>query len=69
MKFDAVPSYRRRPVCFLLVALATTISVATETENQGIRILPTPGKVVVDGTADDWNLAGGVRLGLPKLKS
>jgi len=33
---------------------------ATETENLGIRILPPPGKVVVDGKVDDWDLSGGV---------
>jgi len=33
---------------------------ATETENLGIRILPTPGKVAVDGQVADWDLTGGV---------
>jgi len=32
----------------------------TETENLGIRILPAPAKVVVDGKVDDWDLSGGV---------
>lgn len=35
-------------------------SWATETENLGIRILPTPGKVTVDGNTDDWDLTAGV---------
>jgi len=33
---------------------------ATETENLNIRILPTPGKMVIDGKAADWDLSGGV---------
>ena len=33
---------------------------ATETENLGIRILPAPGKVVVDGKTADWDLSGGI---------
>jgi hypothetical protein len=41
--------------------LLITLSVfATETENLGIRILPAPGKVVVDGKINDWDLSGGV---------
>jgi len=32
----------------------------TETENLGIRSLPAPGKVTVDGKADDWDLSGGI---------
>lgn len=31
---------------------------STETEHTDFRILPTPGKVVVDGKFNDWNLAG-----------
>ncbi|OPZ26813.1 MAG: hypothetical protein BWZ02_01870 [Lentisphaerae bacterium ADurb.BinA184] len=41
----------------LLTALA---AVATETENLGIRILPAPGKVVVDADSADWDVSGGV---------
>jgi hypothetical protein len=33
---------------------------ATETENLGIRILPAPGKVEIDGEFKDWDLSGGV---------
>ena len=40
--------------------LLTGIAWATETENLGIRILPAPGPVVVDGQFDDWDLSGGV---------
>ncbi|HTU26125.1 MAG TPA: hypothetical protein VMF30_12040, partial [Pirellulales bacterium] len=33
---------------------------ATETENFGIAVLPTPGSVIVDGKTDDWDLTGGL---------
>jgi DNA-binding beta-propeller fold protein YncE len=33
---------------------------ATETENIGLRILPAPGPVVVDGASGDWDLSGGI---------
>jgi hypothetical protein len=32
---------------------------AVETENHTTRILPAPGKVVVDGKVNDWDLSGG----------
>ncbi len=35
-------------------------ALATETENLGISILPAPGKVVIDGKYDDWDLTGGL---------
>jgi len=45
----------------LLVAMVLHTTVgATETENFGIRILPTPGAVNIDGTFDDWDLTGGI---------
>jgi len=40
--------------------LAAQLANATETENLGIQVLPAPGKVVVDGNLDDWDLSGGV---------
>jgi len=40
----------------LLTALS--VALATETENTDYRILPAPGKVVVDGKFDDWDLSG-----------
>jgi len=43
-------------IVFLWVAVLT----ATETENLGIRVLPAPGKVVVDGNPNDWDLSAGV---------
>jgi len=33
---------------------------ATPTENNSIRILPAPGKVVIDGKANDWDLSGSI---------
>ena len=32
----------------------------TETENLGMQVVPTPGKVAVDGKTDDWDLSAGV---------
>ena len=40
--------------------LAAPPAAATETENLGIRALPAPGKVVIDGKFDDWDLSGGI---------
>jgi hypothetical protein len=48
-------------LAFLLVAAACTgFTHATETENLNMQILPAPGKVVVDGRFDDWDLTGGI---------
>jgi outer membrane protein assembly factor BamB len=33
---------------------------ATETEHLGIRIVPAPGRIVVDGRFDDWDLSAGL---------
>ena len=38
----------------LFVFLAPAALRATETENRGLRVLPAPGKIVVDGKLDDW---------------
>ncbi len=49
---------------FLIVSLLLALTImpatvsATETENNKLNILPTPGKVVIDGKINDWNLAG-----------
>jgi hypothetical protein len=43
----------------VLLALAA-LSRATETEHLGLRVLPAPGAMKVDGKADDWDLTGGV---------
>lgn len=48
----------------LLIALAQastrTPAQATPTENNGIRILPAPAQMSVDGKATDWDLSGGI---------
>ncbi|MCY3018945.1 MAG: hypothetical protein NTW87_07955 [Planctomycetota bacterium] len=44
-------------VCLLL---AGACPASTPTENLGIRALPAPGKVTIDGKADDWDLSGGI---------
>jgi len=49
----------RALVVFSLLLL-TRAAVATETENVGMRVLPAPGKVAVDGKVNDWDLSGGV---------
>ncbi|MCX5669858.1 MAG: hypothetical protein NTU94_00860 [Planctomycetota bacterium] len=35
-------------------------ALAAPTEHQGLRVLPAPGKVTVDGKFDDWDLSGGI---------
>jgi hypothetical protein len=41
-------------------ALLTQTATATETEHLGFSVLPAPGKVVIDGKFNDWDLTGGV---------
>ena len=48
------------PAAAVLPLLAVAGAWATETENLGLRILPAPGMVAVDGKVDDWDLSGGV---------
>jgi hypothetical protein len=48
------------PILAVSILLALSAARATPTENLGIRVLPAPGKVVVDGKADDWDLSGGI---------
>jgi len=44
-----------------LLLLATQIpAVATPTENNGLRVLPAPAHVVIDGKTDDWDLSAGI---------
>jgi hypothetical protein len=44
-----------------LSILATcVVAPAVETENLDIRVLPSPGAVVVDGDWKDWDLSGGI---------
>jgi len=47
------------PMFFAAAMLCGTLS-ALETENNGIRILPAPGKMTIDGKYDDWDLTGGI---------
>jgi hypothetical protein len=52
-----------RPVRFFFLVgflLLGTLARATETENFGLAVLPAPGKVVVDGKYDDWDLSGSI---------
>ena len=32
--------------------------IGRQSQNEGILVLPTPGKVVVDGDLSDWDLSG-----------
>ena len=52
------------PTLVVLVALFSTLGAplasADRTEHLGMRVLPTPGDVIVDGKIDDWDLSGGV---------
>ena len=41
-------------------ALAQTPAWATPTENTGIRVLPIPGAMNIDGKLTDWDLSGGI---------
>ena len=43
----------------LLMCHATLLR-ATETENHGLRVLPSPGALMVDGDTADWDLTGGI---------
>ena len=49
----------------LVAALATVLLLAcpasaTETENLDFRILPAPGRMVIDGKTNDWDLSGSI---------
>jgi hypothetical protein len=44
----------------VLALLAADLHAATPTENMGIRVLPAPGPVVIDGSSGDWDLSGGI---------
>jgi len=52
-----------RLTLMLVIGLVLGLSMsvhATETENQTIRLLPTPNKVTIDGKFNDWDLSGGI---------
>lgn len=58
-----MPSSTLRTRCVAILCLTMVglgIVPATETENHGLRILPVPGPVVIDGTFSDWDLTGGI---------
>ena len=44
----------------LLLAALAWPARATETENGDMQVLPTPGKVVIDGKFEDWDLSSGI---------
>lgn len=49
----------------LLLPVAATLALcanarATQTENNGIAVLPAPGAVSIDGQTGDWDLSGGI---------
>jgi len=47
-------------VALLVILVSSTNLVATETENLGLRVLPTTRPVTIDGLVNDWDLSGGV---------
>lgn len=42
------------------LALSTNLAQATQTENNGIPVVPAPGAVAIDGQINDWDLSGGI---------
>lgn len=46
-------------IAFMLMLMAISV-LATETENNGLPILPAAGKVIIDGKTGDWDLSGGI---------
>lgn len=42
----------------LSAALLASRALAAQTDNHGLHAAPTPGKVVIDGKLDDWDLSG-----------
>jgi len=60
MTVPAGPALLVSAAVLLAVGLLVGSAAATETEHLGMRVLPTPGEVTVDGKADDWDLTGGI---------
>ncbi len=53
--------FKRQPfAAALALFMCGYVVKATETENLNMQILPAPGRIVVDGKFDDWDLTGGV---------
>ena len=48
---------RKLPVVMLWMGLCQ-MALAAQTDNRGIHAVPPPGKVVIDGRLDDWDLSG-----------
>ena len=46
----------------ILCSLCGSLRASTPTENLGIRALPAPGKIAIDGKSGDWDLSGGRQL-------
>jgi len=47
-------------IAIVAIGLAAGTARATESENFNMQVLPAPGKVVVDGKIDDWDLTAGI---------
>ena len=47
-------------IALVLALAALPAARATETENLNMQVLPAPGKVVIDGKFDDWDLTAGI---------
>lgn len=51
----------RLPLTLVLMAIAQ-FAHATQSDNHGMHAAPAPGKVVIDGKLDDWDLSGQVLM-------
>jgi len=47
-------------LALLATLVLTAAALAAPTENLGLRVLPAPAQVTVDGKFDDWDLTGGI---------
>lgn len=59
--------FRMMLVTLIALLLVAPVS-ATETENQGMRVLAPRSKVVIDGKTDDWDLSAGM-LACPDVEN
>lgn len=50
------------PAALLSLGLAVPSLHATQTDNFGIHAVPVPGKVVIDGSLDDWDHSGEILI-------
>src|SRR4051812_17476101 len=48
------------PLLLPLMLLCAVSAHATPTENLGLRVVPAPGRIVIDGSYKDWDLSGGI---------